>query len=81
MTRKIFKAGNSLVVSLPKEAIEALGLEEGSQVELDVDAEEGKVVIHPKRHAARGVDPEFAQQVSEFIEEYRPALEKLAEGE
>jgi len=81
MTRKIFKTGNSLVVSLPREAIEALGVEEGSQVELDIDAEQGRVVIQPRRYPARGVDQEFARQVSEFIEEYRPALEKLAEGE
>jgi len=26
-----------------------------------------------------GIDPEFVRQVSEFIEQYRPALEELAE--
>lgn len=31
MQRKVFKAGNSLVVSLPKDAIQALGLREGSE--------------------------------------------------
>lgn len=29
-------------------------------------------------NAAQDVDAEFAQQVAEFIDEYRPALEALA---
>ena len=81
MTRRIFKAGNSLVVSLPKEAIELLGLAEGSEVDLSVDRDHAQVVITSKGYELAGVDEAFASQVTEFIEQYRPALEKLAEGE
>jgi antitoxin MazE len=81
MTRKVFKAGNSLVVSLPREAVEALGISEGSEVDLTVDRDQAQVVITAKGYAIAGVDERFATQVNEFIEQYRSALEKLAEGE
>ena len=81
MTRKVFKAGNSLVISLPWEAIEALGISAGSEIDLAVDRDQGQVVITAKGYAIGGVDERFAAQVSEFIEEYRPALEKLAAGD
>ena len=81
MTRKVFRAGNSLVVSLPREAIEVLGLREGSEVDLAVDSEESRVVITPRAFAVPGVDEKFARQVHEFIEEYRTALEHLARAE
>ena len=78
MMRKIFRTGNSVVVSLPKEMLDALHLTEGEEVSVELDAEHGRIVISPPSTGAEGVDAEFAQQVAEFIEEYRPALEALA---
>jgi putative addiction module antidote len=78
MVRKVFKAGNSLVVSLPKESIEALGLQEGSEVSVEVMPEQREIVIKPAETALADIDEVFAQQVAEFIEQYRPALEALA---
>lgn len=76
MLRKIFKTGNSLVVSLPGKLLDALDLTSGSQVL--VVLENGKIVIRPMRQAVPGVDEDFARQVSEFIDEYRLALDALA---
>jgi antitoxin MazE len=76
MQRKIFKTGNSLVVSLPKEILTALGLSDGSEV--SVELEDGKIVIAPMRQTVPGVDEKFALQLADFIEEYRPTLETLA---
>jgi putative addiction module antidote len=76
MLRKIFKTGNSMVVSLPREMLESLGAADGSDV--SVELEDGKIVIRPMRQAVPGVDEDFARQLSEFIDEYRPALEALA---
>jgi putative addiction module antidote len=76
MVRKIFKTGNSMVVSLPREILEPLGVSDGSEV--SVELEDGKIIIRPMRQAVPGVDEDFARQVSEFIDEYRPALEALA---
>jgi antitoxin MazE len=76
MLRKIFKTGNSMVVSLPREILEPLGVSDGSEV--SVVLEEGKIVIRPMQQTVPGVDEEFARQLAEFIDEYRPALESLA---
>lgn len=79
MVRKIFKTGNSMVVSLPKEVLDSLRLGEGAEVDVELDQERGVITIAPAAvMAARGVDEEFARQVSAFIEQYRPALEALA---
>lgn len=80
MLRKVFRTGNSMVVSLPKDALEYLGLEEGTDVSVDLDRENRQIVISSIAEplAAAGVDETFARQVSEFIERYRPALEELA---
>jgi len=80
MLRKVFKTGNSLVISLPKEALEYLSLSEGKEVSIELDRENRKILIQPlSEHLSNaGVDEAFVRQVSEFIAQYRPALEALA---
>jgi putative addiction module antidote len=78
MVRKVFKAGNSLVVSLPKESIQALGLREGSEVSVEVVPEQQEIIIKLADSSLADIDETFAQQVADFIEQYKPALEALA---
>lgn len=79
MGRKVFKTGNSVVVSLPKDTLDALGLAEGSEVDVELDRQGGRIIIRPTMEPPLpGVDQEFARQVTDFIERYRPALEALA---
>jgi antitoxin MazE len=80
MLRKVFRTGNSTVVSLPKDIIDPLGVKEGSDVSVELDRQHGQIIIRPMELpiAAAGVDEDFAHQVSEFIAEYRPALKSLA---
>lgn len=80
MVRKVFRTGNSTVVSLPKDMLEPLGMKEGSDVSVELDREHGQIIIKPSEMpvAAAGVSEEFARQVSEFIAEYSPALKSLA---
>lgn len=78
MNRKIFRTGNSMVISLPKEMLEALHMEEGEEVSVELNQARRQIVISPAPNAGEEVDAEFAKQVAEFIEEYRPALEALA---
>lgn len=78
MFRKIFKTGNSTVVSLPREMLESLGIGDGSDVSIELDAATRQIIIRPVQRTAPGVDEVFARQVAEFIDEYRPALEALA---
>ena len=81
MIRRLFKTGNSTVLSLPKEVLNDLGIKEGENVNLELDHEQQRIIITPveKPVAIAGVNEEFARQVDEFIEQYRPALKKLAE--
>jgi len=78
MLRKIFKTGNSTVVSLPREMLDSLGVSDGSDVSVDLDLATRQIIIRPVERSVPGISEEFARQVAEFIEEYRPALEALA---
>ncbi|GAP16617.1 AbrB/MazE/SpoVT family DNA-binding domain-containing protein [Levilinea saccharolytica] len=80
MLRRLFKTGNSVVLSLPKEILDELGLAEGENVSLELDSQQRQVIVRPveKPLAITGVDEEFARQINDFIEQYRPALEELA---
>jgi antitoxin MazE len=78
MLRKVFKTGNSLVVSLPREVLEPLGMSDGSDVSVELDRKNGQILIRPTSLAAVGVDETFVKQVNEFIAEYRPALDALS---
>lgn len=80
MLRRLFKTGNSVVLSLPKEILDGLGLADGESVSLELDRKQRRVILTPaeKPLAVAGVDEEFARQVNEFIEHYRSALEELA---
>jgi len=78
MVRKIFKTGNSFFISLPRESLQLLGLQEGSEVNVTVDQYEGRIIIERVQPHLPDIDIVFAQQVNDFIEQYRPALEALA---
>lgn len=80
MLRKVFRTGNSVVISLPREALEYLDIHEGTEVEVDLDRENRQMILKPKETplTISSVDEKFALQVAEFIEQYRPALEALA---
>jgi antitoxin MazE len=80
MLRKVFRTGNSVVISLPRDALEYLELREGAEIEISIDRENHQLIIKPVEVplAISSVDEKFALQVAEFIEQYRPALEKLA---
>jgi len=79
MQRRVFKTGNSLVVSLPKDLLELLGMSDGSDVSVELDRRNRQIVIRPiEETVVAGLSEEFVRQVNEFIEQYRPALEALA---
>jgi putative addiction module antidote len=81
MYRKIFRAGNSLVVSIPRDVLESLQLSEGEVVSVELDAEQRQIVISPfEKLIAVGISKTFAKQVDDFIEKYGPALDALAKG-
>ena len=78
MPRKIFRTGNSAVVSLPADILETVGLELGDAVTVVANAEQRQIIITPAETSLPGVRPDFLDRVDRFIEQYRPALETLA---
>jgi antitoxin MazE len=80
MHRRIFKSGNSVVVTLPRALLNFLNLVEGCEVSVSLDKGRGAILVAPPAKALPGVDAEFGRQVAEFIDEYRPAVEHLASG-
>jgi putative addiction module antidote len=76
-TRKLFKVGKSLVVEIPGEALAALGISEGDELIIAFDKDLKRILI-VKAGEATGVNEKFATQVDDFIDEYRSALEVLA---
>lgn len=79
MARKIFKSGNSAVVSLPEEALESLGLSIGSRIELRIDNDRNAIVLSPAREVEPDVGRDFTRKVEEFRRRYGPALRALAD--
>jgi len=80
MLRKVFKTGNSLVVSLLKDLLEPLGMTDGTEVSVELDRKNRQILIRPAEIPfAASLGEEFARQVSDFIEEYKPVLEALAQ--
>jgi len=80
MHRKICSIGNSRGVSIPIDALEALKLDVGAEVDVRLDETKSKIVIEPvkKKKYPRGLDRTFVGQVNEFIAKYEPALKELA---
>ena len=62
-----------------EEMLEALSIQDGSQVDVLLDHPNRQIIIRPTDPLViAGVDADFARQVSDFITAYRPALEELA---
>jgi antitoxin MazE len=80
MIRRLFKTGNSIVLSLPREVLEDLGVSDGQPISIELDRIQHRVILTPANQpmAVAGVDPAFASHLDEFINQYRLALEELA---
>jgi antitoxin component of MazEF toxin-antitoxin module len=81
MERKICTIGNSQGVTLPKEYLDALGLQAGSRVEAAFDRDREVIILsrpHHRRVQPEGVTEDFAWRVKRFIDRNRTTLEALA---
>jgi len=80
MHRKVCSIGNSRGVSIPTEILQELHLSVGSEVDINLDEEGGRIIIEPARRKKypKGISPEFVSQVNDFISHYEPALKALA---
>ncbi len=78
MVQQLLRNGDTLVVALPIEAVELMGLREGSEVSVAFDRQTQQLRLWAGSADAADVDAEFARELAEFIEQYRPALLALA---
>jgi antitoxin component of MazEF toxin-antitoxin module len=79
VSRKVFRKGARLVVSIPKEMLAFLGLQRGMQASIDYDAHKHCLLIkQPGQQTVEGLNAEFIRQVGEFSKTCRPVLIKLA---
>jgi len=67
-----------MVVSLPRDLLGLLNLEEGSEVVVELDRQKGCLTITPVGFELEGVDREFSSRIDVFIGQYRRTLEELA---
>lgn len=80
MLRKICSVGANKGVSIPKDILEKLNLKLGTQVEVEVDEKNNRIIIRPAvpEPSPKAIDRRFALQVDDFIKRYGPAIKSLA---
>jgi len=75
-TQKLYRNGNSVVVTIPNQLLEDMNLKEGSEVEI---AKKGSdLVVKQKPNLASDVDAKFMKMVEEFADEHDDVLRELA---
>lgn len=81
LTQKLYKNGNSVAVTIPKEYLKEFNLKEGSEVVVEQDLDEETIIISRKKKGSikSTVTPQFLKWLESFNREYGPALKELAE--
>lgn len=77
--RKIFKAGNSCVISLPIEMLKTLGLREGSHLSLEIDRENHELILKPVVVKQANMSLDFVRIVDKLLIDYEYALRRLGQ--
>jgi putative addiction module antidote len=77
ITQKLYRNGNSVVVSIPKEYLNELNLSEDSQVIVKKQGD-NLIVSRAEQPSNAQVDAKFAQMVDEFMNEHKDVLEELS---
>lgn len=75
--QKLYKNGNSVVVTIPKGYMKDLNLRDGSQVIVEKRGDE-LIVTSQKRQAAANVDVKFMKMVDSFIADHEDVLAELS---
>jgi antitoxin component of MazEF toxin-antitoxin module len=79
MTQKLLKVGDSAAVTIPKKAMEELGLKIGDDINVKVDLKKRVVLVQPNKQLSKE-DKKIAELTLNFINRYRKDLEHLAKN-
>ena len=77
--RKVFKAGNSFVVSLPLNMLKSLGLKEGSHVSVEINREKRELIFKPVIVRSNEMSVDFVRLVNKLIIDYENVLRRLGQ--
>lgn len=76
-TQKLYRNGNSVSMTIPKQLLEKHGLKEGSEV--IIEERNADLIIKSKSSLlASDVDAKFMKMVEEFADEHDDVLRELA---
>ena len=80
LVQKLYKNGNSIAVTIPKDYLRELNLRDGSEVMVTHDEVKESITIYPKKknQAYSSLDPKFLKWLESFNKQYGPALKELA---
>lgn len=81
LTQRLYKNGNSVAVTIPKEYLEELKLKPGSEVVIVHDELEQTITIQSKKKKVSkesSLTPRFMNWLEKFNKEYGSALKELA---
>ena len=77
-TQRLYKNGNSVAVTVPKQFLKELNLKEGSTVV--VEKKGSKLYITPRKATlAKGVNVKFMKMLDEFITDHEDVLKELSQ--
>lgn len=76
--RKVFKAGNSSVVSLPADMLKALGIKDGSHFSVELNREKRELILKPVVVKSSNMSIDFVRLVDKLLIDYDFALRRLS---
>ncbi|GEL77574.1 AbrB/MazE/SpoVT family DNA-binding domain-containing protein [Tenuibacillus multivorans] len=75
-TRKIVQMGNSMGVSIPKEFLDELKLDQGSEVDIYLN-DGSQLVMETKPNIDQYVDSEFVRELDKTLRDHDQVLKNL----
>lgn len=77
LIQTLYKNGNSVAVTIPRQFLDELNLKEGSEVVVEKKGDELRILSKTKTLAV-DIDPKFMQMVDEFVTDHEDVLKALA---
>jgi len=77
LIQTLYKNGNSVAVTIPRQFLDELNLKEGSEVVVEKKGDELRILSKTKTLAV-DIDPKFMQMVDEFVADHEDVLKVLA---